>query len=313
MRETTNKYLNKIEKIQEECFEKDGNIKEEYKKKIEDIFKDISVKYIEEMRVEIENRYNPKNKKYQKELVDLKVLWYLFDDLGHEYIPILFNEFGGENWKAHAKIRLFMMFVKSFGEIIYLLEGGYASCGLSRIRYIYEIGVYLEIMQNNSQSISKRFLQFSNSNRIKLAKELENKKLQRKVVKDFKKIDNRRDAKEPYGWAKDIIFNEKITFRKLAKTTTLYEHYSMYTFSSWSIHADIYGSVNSIDRSSRENDRTWITGPSSLGTYAVINHLLLLVGSIPMNYFSVENEGINIFVLLIVSELVINISKTIKE
>ncbi|APH14252.1 hypothetical protein NPD5_4189 [Clostridium sporogenes] len=313
MDKIASKYLYEMNEIQEQFLDGNGNIKEEYKGKIQDKFNEVTLNYINEMRVDIENGYNPKNEKYKKELVNLKILWNLLDDFGFEYSRILFNEISEENWRAHAKTRLFMMFVKSLGEIIYLLEGGYSSCALGRIRYIYELGVYLEIINKNSQDISRKFLQFSNSNRIKLAKELENQRLKKKAVKDFKKLKIYTDIWDPYGWAKDIFPNEKITFRKLAKTTTLCEYYSIYTFSSWSIHADIYGSANNIDLYPSENDGTWVTTPSIVGTDIVIIHLLLFINKITINYFTVENECIKIFVSLVNSKLIDNILDTLKD
>lgn len=307
------KYLDEIKEIQEQFLENNGKIKEEYKGKIQEKFNDLTLNYINEMRVDIQDGYDPKNGKYKKELVNLKILWNLFDDFGFEYSRTLFNEISEENWRAHAKTRLFMMFVKSLGEIIYLLEGGYASCALGRIRYIYELGVYLEIINKNSQDISRKFLQFSNSNRIKLAKDLKDQGLKKKAVKDFKKFKIYVDIWNQYGWAKDIFPNEKITFRKLAETTTLREYYSIYTFASWSIHADIYGSANNIDLYPSENDRTWVTTPSIMGTDIVISHLLLFIGKIPIKYFTVENECINIFVLLVNSKLINNTLDTLKD
>ena len=295
------KYLNRLNKIQKEILGDNGTIKNEVKFKNE--LNDIALNYVDEMKTKIQEGYYPKNISYKNELVNLKILWSLFDDFGFEYIDILFNEFSGKNWKANSKIRLFMMFVKSVGEIIYLLEGGYASCALGRIRYLYEIGVYLEILNKNSQDLSRKFLQFSNINRIKIVNQLKDYRLKKKMIKDLKKFKNYMDMWETYGWAKDILPNEKITFRKLAEITTLREYYAIYIFSSLSIHADVYGSANSIDLYTGENDRTWITTPSIMGTDIVISNLLLFIFKISTEYFTVENEVINVFVLLVIRKV----------
>jgi len=304
MREIVNKYLNELKQIQQKCSDDNDNINKEYQDKVEGIFKDISLKYINEMRYDIKNRCYPKNEKYQRELVNFKILWHLFDDFRYEYIPVLFNKADKENWKPHAKIRLFMMFVKAFGEVIYLLEGGYASCALTRIRYIYEIGVYIEIIEKASQDVAKKFLQYSNGNRLKLADSLKDRKLQSKIKKDLRKYGRLKVVLKPYRWAKNVISNEKITFKNLAETTDLYQHYSMYIFSSWSVHADVYGSANSIELSSTENDRMWATTPSNIGAELIISYLKLLIAYIPCKYFSVPNECISIFVCSVISEFI---------
>jgi uncharacterized protein DUF5677 len=71
--------------------------------------------------------------------------------------------------KTEARNRLFMIFVKTLNETVYLLKGGFASAALSRVRMIYETSVYYEIVYNNNDLLAEKFLKHCNTFRLKVA------------------------------------------------------------------------------------------------------------------------------------------------
>lgn len=230
----------------------------------------ICLKNIKEL---IGNIYIINNIEYKNELLELKAFEILLDELGYRYSKEMYDDQTIGNYKADVKSRLFMMFVKTFNEIIYLLKGGYALGAMARIRYIYEVAVFMEIINNNSNEFAKQYFQASERTRYKMKKELSKyKNLDNDKEKfDYKKFNN------DYVWAKDLVNkngNNRINFHDLAEISSYKSYYFLYMRSCWYVHADIYGSLVSLDRLENESTRTWITTPSKYGTNEVMIYLL---------------------------------------
>ncbi|UOO37286.1 hypothetical protein IZU99_08490 [Oscillospiraceae bacterium CM] len=79
--------------------------------------------------------------------------------------------------EREAKIRLSMLFCKTLNEVIFLLQGGFASGALARCRALYETSVFYNLVINNDDLIAEKFMKHCNTNRLKIAKSLSNDQL----------------------------------------------------------------------------------------------------------------------------------------
>ncbi|MGL5153286.1 MAG: DUF5677 domain-containing protein, partial [Clostridium sp.] len=116
--------------------------------------------------------YKIRNSSFNDNLLKLRALKYIYDELGFQYSKVMFEDSGGISYKADVKSRLFVMILKTLDEIIYLLEGGYAVAATARVRYIYESCVFLEIIQKNNASFAEKYFIESSKSQYKLASEL---------------------------------------------------------------------------------------------------------------------------------------------
>lgn len=161
MRDIVNKYIDEIEELTNRALDTEGNFISPYDKEIIDIVNDYKDKLFNEMSI----KYLEKNK-YNK-IAHLEMFYYLLDESGLRHANSEIKK-GIDKWKTEAINRLFMIYVKTLNEIIYLLKGGFASVALSRVRTIYETCVFYEIIYDNDDSFSERFLKHSNATRLKL-------------------------------------------------------------------------------------------------------------------------------------------------
>jgi hypothetical protein len=192
-------------------------------------------------------------------------------------------------WQTEARIRLFMMFVKRLAEIIYLLKGGYASAALSIVRGIYEIGVFFEIISKNDEILAERYLRHSNVDRMKIAKALSDRELEDRIRKEIEESNFGDEYLNEYGWANPLMTG-KITFRKLAKTTKMFENYHLYTYCCSSTHASVFDSKGGVSVKRDDKDRNvWVTTPSIEGLGTVLHILFLTMHSLIQSYFKKGN------------------------
>ncbi|MDY4606388.1 DUF5677 domain-containing protein [Clostridium tertium] len=291
------KYIKRVEKY---IADNEGNYNT-------DILEQIVINLYKELKDVLSENYTIANYQYKELILEIKIMYNLLDELGIRNSKKMFNDNTiGEN-KADIKTRLFMMFVKTIGEIVFLLEGGYSPCAISRIRYIYEIGVILEFINKDNNEFSKRYFYISERSRINMAREFGDSDLIKRI-KDVKKgIISSNKYEKNYSWAKNITNKEQSTFKEIAYLSRYKDIYPIYIESSWYVHADIYGSLVSIDRKTDEPISTWNTEPSKYGTEKVIKYLFLMFLDITNDYFDDVASAlsiINIIFIKIISEKV---------
>ncbi len=305
MRDILKRYYNIIKDLEGEVLE-GLDIKEEYEEKIYDIVEDIAQSIILEMYVRIEKIYEPRNYEYKKQLLRYKILWYVLDEYGLNISDELFSNLSIGKWRNDAKTRLLMMFIKTFGEIIYLIEGGYSFCALSRIRYIYEVGVFLEIIDMGTEEVAKKFILFSQKGSYDIVKHID-ENAKRDINKRLDDLGYGDDPKSDYGWAKNIINKKYIKFKNLADITTLKDLYFIYAIACDSVHADVYGSILAIDLTDEEKiKKTWVTTPSKNGTEEILIYLNQILLKVILAYFSLEGNFVSIIVAVILKNLITN-------
>lgn len=243
--------------------------------------------------------YSIKNFKYREQIIGLKILYKIIDEEAFKYSSKMKNNKSYGMFKAEVKTRLMMMFIKSINEITCMLENGFCSCALSKIRYMYEISVFMDIIENNDENLSKKFFYYSENSRLKLAKYIKDINIKEEIENRFNEKDI--EIKGDYNWASDIFINKDnkkpIHFSNLVEITKLKQFYHIYKLSCLYTHADIFGSMTSIDRHNYEDTYTWITTPSEEGTRVVYEYIEVLTKSVIDNYFEKSKEGLFIFIV----------------
>lgn len=259
---------------------------------------------IKEYKNECLHYMEQNNLGYFEKIKDLKIVFYALDSAGYEYSKKMFNNEELGKFKADAKTRLIMMFIKGLNEIIYLLNGGFASCALSRIRYLYEVGVILEVINLCDDNVAKKFILSSERSKRDLARISKSVLIEQEITRRLK--NNGVNYKYGYEWAKEFIGNTKYTFHNLAKKTSFNSLYWVYIFSCWYVHGDIYGSMTSIDLDKkREEFNTWITKPSINGIEKVIDLTTLIINQVHKIYFDNKFEPESIFSQFIIRDYLI--------
>ncbi|HAT4283590.1 TPA: hypothetical protein I9088_001474 [Clostridium perfringens] len=291
-----------MDKEYNECLSKVDNILKRKSISSEDLLKVID-DYINLKKENLYN-YNIKNLKYKEQIIELKILFKVMDEEAFKYSnKIKYNGLYGI-YKAEVKTRLIMMFIKTINEIICMIENGFCSCALSRIRYVYEISVFMNIMESNDEKLAKNFWDYSEKSRLKLARYI-------KDIDTIKDICTRFKQKNiiihgDYNWAKDIFKNNKsvkkqIYFSDLAKMTKLKNLYGIYVQSCLYSHADIFGSITSIDKYEFEDRDIWITTPSEQGTEIIYKYLKILIPIISLDYFASSKKCV--FIITMISRI----------
>jgi hypothetical protein len=175
---------------------------------------------------------------------------------------------------------------------------------LSRVRGIYEVGVYLEIIINNEESISEKFLRHCNTSRLKIAKSIHDEELEDRIKESIKEFQYEDDYLRDYQWARPLIDKKKITFKDLSDATNMSEFYYMYTYCCLSVHANILDSVNGIGLSELEKGKSvWVTTPSQEGIDLVIKVLFAFSNSIISSYFNNE-DLVRIFIIMVFKNVI---------
>lgn len=296
MRELVKKYLREFDELEKEACNEEGKFINGYDKKIDNIF----TEKCECMFKELENiNYVSIWPKYENVFRKLDLMYFLLDEKGFEYAKEMMENITEKNkWETEAKIRLFMMFVKRFYEVVYLLKGGLASSAFDRARGIYEIGVYIEIINNNL--IAEKFLKHSNISRLDISRYLRDGEMEKRIIDEINEFDDDEFYKKNNGWAKELFqyYKKNITFKDLAFITKYKEYYYMYKIACLSTHATIIDSKQGIELEGyNRGENIWITGPSKNGIDIVLNMLLFCSTQILANILKAHKLS-NMFILL---------------
>jgi len=297
MRKIAKKYLKEFDELEKKVRNKEAKInKSIFSEKCESMFNEIdkteSISIVPE---------------YENILRKLELIYFLLDEVGFDYAKEMIENVTEENkWKTEANIRLRMMFVKRFYEVIYLLKGGLASSALDRARGIYEIGVYLEIISKNNESISEKFLKHCNTSRLELAKCLENQQMIEEITDQINDFNDDDFYKRNNGWAKELLPNNfrGISFKNLADITKFKQYYLTYKIACLSTHATIIDSIQGIELDkSIKGKNIWTTGPSTNGFEVVINMLFTCSYEILINIS--DNKMLsNAFIIVCLNDII---------
>ncbi|HBJ2623065.1 TPA: hypothetical protein LA827_002850 [Clostridium botulinum] len=303
MREIAKKYLKEFDELEKKACNEEKKFIDGYGKKIENIFSE----KCQSMFKEIENIDSISIlPEYEDKLRKLELIYFLLDEKGFDYAKhMMENVTEGNKWKTEAKIRLLMMFVKRFYEVLYLLKGGLASSALDRARGMYEIAVYLEIIINNNESVSEKFLKHCNTSRLELAKCLGNQQIIEEITDQINDFNDDDFYKKNNGWAKELFPHNTrgISFKNLADITKFKQYYFNYKIACLSTHATIIDSVQGIELDKGSKGKNiWNTGASKNGFEFVFSMLFSCSCEILID--SLESKSLsNAFILVCIKEI----------
>lgn len=245
----------------------------------------------------------------KQKLDKLFIIYEILDEAGYQEASRAEDNNHIESCKREAMIQLRMLFLRALNEIIYLLDGGYASASFGRSRVIYEIGVFLDIITENSEDISKAFLDHSNYSRYQYAKELNDSAYEDKIKQSLLSINPDNRFWKSYKWAAPLINSKQVSFKDLAQLTDFKEHYHLYIASCQSVHATIIDSRKGIGLSKEEQGQSiWITEPSENGIDFVMKVLLMFSEKIIRGHFT-----LNPYQIIIINILILGVIKNDKE
>lgn len=245
----------------------------------------------------LEPRYNIKNYQYKNDLLKLRALKYIYDELGFRHSKLMFKEIEGTSYKSDVKSRLFMIILKTLDEIIYLLEGGYSTGATARMRCLYESCVFLEIVQKNNENFAKQYFIESSKSQYRIASELGLVNVQKNIKRYIKGKVNVNKFFNTYNWAKNYIGKSEPSFYDLAKVSRYKNLYVSYISSCHYVHSDLYGSICAIDKSKDEDCNIWYSDPSSYGSKKTLYEVSNIFNLCIWDYFDKTDSSITCLAL----------------
>lgn len=280
-----------IDKLIEECqkFEIDaicenGDTKEEFQETLIDKYMNIIDSWVNQITIDdfgiiVEN---------EKELIKkFYVIYYILDERVYKKLN---SEIGANpGWKAEAQIRLYMMYLKTFREVIYLLGSGFSDCALARSRTLYELCVYISIINQNSEELAERFCKYCNVQSLKLAKEMNLEEKIEMITETLDRFNFESEYKKENGWARtlfpNITPNRNISFYDLADLTHYKEYHYMYKMACNFVHGSLFSSLESLDTAKIQRRKNfWNTSPSNDGIEAITSMLKIYITTFIAEY-----------------------------
>ena len=284
IREKINKFIEKCIEFETEICTEKGDIKEEYQETVLDKY----LEFFENIEKEISTDELGIIVEKQKETVKRYfIAYYILDE--RIFKQLNENMKDAPSWKSEAKIRLYMMFLKTFREILSLLSNGFSNCALARTRTLYELGVYISLINKHSEELAERFCKYCNVQSLDIAKAMSFKDKKDKLIEVINTFDYETEFRTKNGWARilfdDIPKKKYIDFKDLAELTTFNEYYPMYKMSCNFVHGNLFSSLQSLDSAIEERGKNfWNTSPSDEGISEVVLFLKIYIPMFIMNY-----------------------------
>ena len=144
IREKVKTFIRKCKTLEKEAVSEKGIVKDEYQNVIVDRFIELFKELESEISTEELGICIDKEKKNIKKYY---IAYYVLDEMIYKQLNS--NIADNPSWKSEAIIRLHMIYLKCFREILFLLANGFSDCALARTRTLYETGVYISIINRN--------------------------------------------------------------------------------------------------------------------------------------------------------------------
>lgn len=290
IRNKIRQFIKRCIKFEKEVLLENGEIKEEYHETIIDKYLDFFTEFendisVEDFEICVENAAEDIKKYY--------IAYYLLDERLYKQLN---SELGNTSgWKTEARIRLYMMYLKIFREILFILSSGYSDCALARTRTLYEFGVYISIINKNSDDLAERFCKYCNIQRLKMAEVILAEDRTKEIQKAIGQFNYEEGYKKENGWAR-ILFPKikektKVTFHDLVHLTTYKEYESLYKMSCNFVHGNLFSSLESLDCAKEQRGKNlWNTSPTNEGVEEVIYYLKIYIVEFILEYINSLGE-----------------------
>lgn len=229
-----------------------GYIKEEYQETIVEKYLDIITTF--------EGKISPDEfgicvDTAKEELKRYYLAYYILDERIFKQLNL--ETATNPGWKSEARIRLYMMYLKSFREVLFLLSNGFSDCALARTRTLYELGVYINIINKNTDIIAERFCRYCNVQSLKMANEMSLEDRKNKLNETIDNFNYEDEYKKENGWARALFPNIKdkhnITFYNLIELTPYKNYYAMYKIACNFVHGSLFSSMESLDNAKNQS------------------------------------------------------------
>jgi len=151
-------------------------------------------------------------------------------------------------------LRLHVRACQVTGEIVTLMENGFADGAMARWRTLYEIGVVATLIADAGEELAERYIAHEVVESKSALDEYERswKELQERPVstRDRRKVERNfaaavskygKDFASPYGWAAKLIGNKNPNFYQLQRAAQRAAMHSYYKMASYNVHASAKG------------------------------------------------------------------------
>ena len=277
IRQKVSGLIEKCIKLEKDAVCENGNIKEEYQATILDKYLEIFTEFdkgisVEELEIIVDE---------EKDIIKrFYIIYYVLDARMFEKLSE--DIVNNPGWKSEARIRLYMMYLKSFREILFLLAGGFSDCALARTRTLYELGVYINIINKNTDALAERFCRYCNVQSLKISEAMLLEERTNEIENFIKQFNYEDGYKKENGWARILFPNIKdkssVQFYDLVKLTEYKEHQNMYKMACNFVHGSLFSSLQSLDSAKEKRGKNfWNTSPSNEGIVEIIQFLKLYI------------------------------------
>lgn len=284
IRKKINELIVRCVQFEKECLCENGDIKEEFQETIVDKYLEILTEFENEISISDFGICVEREKEIIKKYY---IVYYVLDE---RIFGQLNKEIGiKQEWKAEARIRLYMMYLKTFREVLFLLSSGYSDCALARTRTLYELGVYISIINKNSDDLAERFCKYCNVQSMKMAEVLSFEEKVNRIEKVIDQFNYEEGYKRENGWARilfpDLKEKSNVQFRRLANLTVYKDYLNMYKMACNFVHESLFSCMESLDSAKEQRGKNlWNTSPSNEGIYEVIQFLKIYIIAFVSDY-----------------------------
>lgn len=286
IRKKVNQLIEECVKFENECLCDNGDIKDEYQETIIDKYLEVLKAFDNEISIDDFGICVEDEKEFIKRCY---IVYYVLD----ERIFKQLNEEMGTNpgWKSEAKIRLYMMYLKTFREVLFLLSNGYSDCALARTRTLYELGVYISIINKNADDVAERFCKYCNVQSMKMAEVISAEERAERIKNVINQFNYEEEYIKDNGWARVLFPNIKkksnVQFRSLADLTAYKDYLNMYKIACNFVHGSLFSCLESLDSAKEQRGKNfWNTSPSNEGIYEIIQFLKIYIITFISEYAS---------------------------
>ena len=277
-----------------------------FTKELMKILKRKSKEMLNFQRKYIEKFENRLYKKWKEPLDLLECLIKISSESGEEHKNKLIETTdNSNNFKREALIKLHARALQISNEILVLLKSGYADGANARWRSLHELAVISFFLLDNSNEVSKRYLEHAIIKKFKDAKDYRvyYKKLGYPPIerKEFNKIKREKEKlcikhndrfQEDYGWIPSSILSNR-NFRALEEHVKLDKLHPFYNLSSNSVHGGAKGFYR-LGLMDNYQDKILLTGSSNYGladplqnTAVSLLHITICLLNVEPNFKSI--------------------------
>lgn len=200
-------------------------------------------------------------------------------------------------------------------EIEILLKGGFADGALSRWRTLHELTIVAFFITEHGNGVAQRYLDHLRVDSLRMARQLNAaaSQLGHRPVGDQDFLTLQTDVVAlklkygeafggEYGWAADVLSNQRPTFAELEKAVNLEKYRPYYKLASDNVHAGPKGVFHRLGLSLNQHDML-LAGPSNAGLEEAGRLTAISLGMIATSLLALEPIADGIVWGRIISEL----------